>query len=82
VRKAQKPANITAAVRVEEDCAAAGGKGRAGGGLVAIFHYHPRFRECGPRVAWGWFGKTKRQAKKTRRQAKELAEKHQKHHGH
>jgi hypothetical protein len=41
VRKAQKPANITAAVRVEEDCAAAGGKGRAGGGLVAIFHYHP-----------------------------------------
>jgi hypothetical protein len=26
---------------VEEDCAAAGGKGRAGGGLVAIFHYHP-----------------------------------------
>jgi len=39
VRKAQKPANITAAVRVEEDCAAAGGKGRAGGGLVAIFHY-------------------------------------------
>ena len=40
VTKAQKPANITAAVRVvEEGCAAARGKGRSGGRLVAIFHY-------------------------------------------
>jgi hypothetical protein len=40
VRKAQKPANITAAVRVEEEvCAAVGGEGRAGGRLVANLHY-------------------------------------------
>jgi hypothetical protein len=40
VRKAQNPANITAAVRVDEEvCAAVGGKGRSGGRLVAIFHY-------------------------------------------
>jgi hypothetical protein len=34
----------------EEVCAAAGGKGRAGGWLVAIFHYDAIFGRYAPRV--------------------------------
>jgi len=44
VTKAQKPANITAAVRVEEDvCAAVRGTGRSVGRLVAMPNY-PQFQ--------------------------------------
>jgi hypothetical protein len=47
-------------VRVDEEvCAAAGGNGRAGGRLVAIFHYDAIFGRYAPRAALTWFGKTK-----------------------